>query len=67
MSTLDMTKIFLRSTHKFLSQMAQAVISGEFYHWYSRQHQSKINDVEDATKEWIDSHLSWTQYLPSLF
>jgi len=32
--------------------MAQVVISGEFYHWYSRQHQSKINDVEDATKEW---------------
>jgi hypothetical protein len=46
--------------------MAQVVISGEFYHWYSRQHQSKINDVEDATKEW-DSHLSWAQHLPSLF
>ena len=58
---------FFKIYHKFLSQMAQVVISGEFYHWYSRQHQSKINDVEDTTKEWIDSHLSWTQHLPSLF
>ena len=58
---------FFKIYHKFLSQMAQMVISGEFYHWYSRQHQSKINDVEDATKEWRDSHLSWTQRLPSLF
>ena len=58
---------FFKIYHKFLSQMAQVVISGEFYHWYSRQHQSKINDVEDATKECIDSHLSWTQHLPSLF
>ena len=58
---------FFKIYHKFLSQMAQVVISGEFYHWYSRQHQSKSNDFEDATKEWIDSHLSWTQHLPSLF
>ena len=58
---------FFKIYHKFLSQMAQMVISGEFYHWYSRQHQSKINDVEAATKEWVDSHLSWTQHLPSLF
>ena len=58
---------FFKIYHKFLSQMAQVVISGEFYHWYSRQHQSKINDVEDATKEWRDSHLSWAQHLPSLF
>ena len=58
---------FFKIYHKFLSQMAQVVISGEFYHWYSRQHQSKINDVEAATKEWVDSHLSWTQHLPSLF
>ena len=58
---------FFKIYHKFLSQMAQMVISGEFYHWYSRQHQSKINDVEDATKEWVDSHLAWTQHLPSLF
>ena len=50
---------FFKIYHKFLSQMAQVVISGEFYHWYSRQHQSKINDVEDATKEWVDSHLAW--------
>ena len=58
---------FFKIYHKFLSQMAQVVISGEFYHWYSRQHQSKINDVEDATKEWVDSHLAWTQHIPSLF
>ena len=58
---------FFKIYHKFLSQMAQMVISGEFYHWYSRQHQSKINDFEAATKEWVDSHLSWTQHLPSLF
>ena len=58
---------FFKIYHKFLSQMAQMVISGEFYHWYSRQHQSKISDVEAATKEWVDSHLSWTQHLPSLF
>ena len=58
---------FFKIYHKFLSQMAQVVISGEFYHWYSRQHQSKINDVEDATKEWVDSYLAWTQHLPGLF
>ena len=58
---------FFKIYHKFLSQMAQVVISGEFYHWYSRQHQSKINDFEDATKEWVDSHLAWTQHLPGLF
>jgi len=58
---------FFKIYHKFLSQMVQVVISGEFYHWYSRQHQSKINDVEDTTKEWVDSHLSWTQHLPGLF
>jgi hypothetical protein len=58
---------FFKIYHKFLSQMAQVVISGEFYHWYSIQHQSKVNVFEDATKEWIDSHLSWTQHLPSLF
>ena len=58
---------FFKIYHKFLSQMAQMVISGEFYYWYSRQHQSKINDFEDATKEWVDSYLSWTQHIPSLF
>ena len=58
---------FFKIYHKFLSQMAQVVISGEFYHWYSIQHQSKINDFEDATKEWVDSHLAWTQHIPSLF
>jgi len=58
---------FFKIYHKFLSQMAHVVISGEVYHWYSRQHQSKINDIEDASKEWVDSHLAWTQHLPSLF
>jgi len=58
---------FFKIYHKFLSQMAQVVISGEFYHWYSRQHQSKINAFEDATKEWVDSHLAWTQHITSLF
>ena len=58
---------FFKIYHKFLSQMAHVVISGEFYHWYSRQHQSKINDFEDATKEWVDSYLTWTQHIPSLF
>jgi hypothetical protein len=58
---------FFKIYHKFLSQMAQVVISGEFYHWYSRQHQPKVNDFEDATKEWVDSRLSWIQHLPSLF
>ena len=60
-------KDFFKIYHKFLSQMAQVVISGEFYHWYSKQHQSKINDFEDATKEWVDSYLTWTQHIPSLF
>ena len=58
---------FFKIYHKLLSQMAQVVISGEFYHWYSIQHQSKTNDFEDATKEWKDSHLSWAQHIPSLF
>jgi hypothetical protein len=58
---------FFKIYHKFLSQMAQVVISGEFYHWYSSQHQSKVNDFEDATKEWVDSYLSWTQHLSSMF
>ena len=58
---------FFKIYHKFLSQMAQVVISGEFYHWYSIQHKSKVNVFEDTTKEWIDSHLSWIQHLPSLF
>jgi hypothetical protein len=44
--------------------MAQVVISGEFYYWYSRQHQSKKRsgkgDKQTAeTREWVDSYLAW--------
>ena len=50
--------------------MAQVVISGEFYNWYSRQHQSKKRsgkaDKQTAeTKEWVDCYLAWTQHIPS--
>ena len=63
---------FFKIYHKFLSQMAQVVISGEFYHWYSIQHHSKKRSGKAAkqtaeTKEWVDSYLSWTQHIPSLF
>ena len=63
---------FFKIYHKFLSQMAQVVISGEFYYWYSIQHQSKkrsgkANKQTADQREWVDSHLSWTQHLPSLF
>ena len=63
---------FFKIYHKFLSQMAQVVISGEFYHWYSIQHQSKKRSGKGGkqtveTKEWVDSYLTWTQYIPSLF
>jgi len=65
-------KDFFKIYYKFLSQMAQVVISGEFYYWYSIQHQSKKHsgkaDKQTAeTKEWVDDYLSWTQYIPSLF
>ena len=65
-------KKFLKIYYKFLAQMAQVVISGEFYYWYSRQHQSKKHsgkaDKQTAeTKEWVDDYLSWTQHIPSLF
>ena len=55
---------FFKIYHKFLSQMAQVVISGEFYNWYSRQYQSKKRsgkgDKQTAeTKEWVDSYLAW--------
>ena len=57
-------KKFFKLYYKFLSQMAQVVISGEFYNWYSRQHQSKKRygkgDKQTAeTKEWVDSYLAW--------
>ena len=63
---------FFKIYHKFLSQMAQVVISGEFYNWYSIQHQSKKRSGKGGkqtaeTKEWVDSHLAWTQHIPSLF
>ena len=43
--------------------MVQVVISGEFYYWYSRQHQSKKRsgkgDKQTAeTREWVDSYLA---------
>ena len=57
-------KKFFKLYYKFLSQMAQVVISGEFYNWYSRQHQSKKRsgkaDKQTAeTREWVDSYLAW--------
>ena len=63
---------FFKIYHKFLSQMAQVVISGEFYYWYSRQHKSKKRSGKgdkqtDETKEWVDGYLAWTQHIPSLF
>ena len=35
-------KKFFNLYYKFLSQMAQEVISGDFYYWYSRQHQLEL-------------------------
>jgi len=48
---------FFKIYHKFLSQMAQVVISGEFYYWYSIQHQSTKRLA--PTREWVDSYLAW--------
>jgi hypothetical protein len=44
--------------------MAQVVISGEFYNWYSIQHQSKKRSGKAykqtaETREWVDSYLAW--------
>ena len=55
---------FFKIYHKFLSQMAQVVISGEFYNWYSRQYQSKKcygkgDKQTTGTKEWVDNYLAW--------
>jgi len=57
-------KKFFNLYYKFLSQMAQVVISGEFYNWYTRQHESKKCSGKDdkqtaETKGWIDSYLAW--------
>ena len=57
-------KKFFKLYYKFLSQMAQVVISGEFYNWYSRQYQSKKrsgkgNKQTAETKEWVDNYLAW--------
>ena len=65
-------KKFFKLYYKFLSQMAQVVISGEFYNWYTRQHEStkrsaKADKQTAETREWVDSYLSWTQHLSSLF
>ena len=35
-------KKFFNLYYKFLSQMVQEVISGDFYYWYSRQHQLEL-------------------------
>ena len=50
-------KNFFKLYYKFLSQMAQVVISGEFYYWYSRQHQSTKQLA--PTGDWLDSYLAW--------
>ena len=50
-------KDFFRLYYKFLSQMAQVVISGKFYNWYSRQHQSTKRIP--PTREWLDHYLAW--------
>ena len=50
-------KKFFKLYYKFLSQMAQVVISGKFYNWYSRQHQSTKRLA--PTREWVDSYLAW--------
>ena len=55
---------FFHIYNKLLSQMAQVVISGEFYNWYSRQYQSKKcygkgDKQTTGTKEWVDSYLAW--------
>ena len=57
-------KKFFKLYNKFLSQMAQVVISGEFYNWYSRQHQTQKRSDKGGkqtaeTKEWVDSYLAW--------
>ena len=54
-------KDFFKIYYKFLAQMAQVVISGEFYNWYSRQHQSKKHSgIQTAeTREWVDNYLTW--------
>ena len=50
-------KDFFKIYYKFLAQMAISVISGEFYNWYSRQHQ--LTKRLTPTKEWLDSYLAW--------
>ena len=54
-------KDFFKLYYKFLSQMAQVVVSGEFYYWYSRQHQSKKHSgIQTAeTREWVNNYLTW--------
>jgi hypothetical protein len=55
---------FFKIYYKFLSQMAQVVISGEFYNWYTRQHEStkrsgKADKQTAETKKWVDFYLAW--------
>ena len=61
---LDHNEDFFKIYHKFLTQMAESVISGDFYYWYTRQHESKKRTAKDtkqtaATREWVDSYLAW--------
>ena len=61
---LDHDEDFFKIYHKFLAQMAESVISGDFYYWYTRQHESKKRTAKDtkqtaATREWVDSYLAW--------
>ena len=61
---LDHDEDFFKIYHKFLTQMAESVISGDFYYWYTRQHESKKRTAKDtkqtaATREWVDSYLAW--------
>ena len=61
-------KNFFKIYYKFLSQMAEVVISGEFYYWYSRQHQSKKRSGKAykqtaETGEWVNSYIAWKCFL----
>ena len=37
-------KDFFKLFYKFLSQMAETIFSGDFYYWYTRQHESRELD-----------------------
>ena len=50
-------KDFFKLYHHFLSQMASSVFTGDFYYWYTRQHQSMKRIP--PTREWLDHYLVW--------